>query len=362
MKLSVIIPFCGEFPQVIFTVQSLAQNLIENGVDFEIIAVDNWCEQARQQAYNSAKTQKEMLVNDVKQGRDIPIEDFYKMQQGIHTTFQNKSGESLKACARGNPWLKYVAYDSRLSHWQAKRTGIAQADGDVYLFLDAHVITGGIGSLFYNSQGVAGMFNKYERGHTDNDYWHKLGTFHLPLTYKVLEWHKLIYKFVIQNDYFYTYSFSGMPNIDYNEPVIPFEVPCMSTCGMMIHKDIYNSIGGWPEGLGIYGGGENFMNYTLAVTGYKKYIYPKGVCYHHGDKRDYHYEYDDFVMNRLIAHYMFGGEKLCKKLAGVLKGRPETLMKFAEKAIEQHKDHRARIKSIQKQSIEEWTLNWDPIR
>lgn len=347
--LSIIIPFVGEHPQALFTIQSLAQQ-IKNSVDFEIIAVDNWCKQAREQAENSAKKQL-MALHNISAKRELVVEDLYEMHKSIQPTYENRSGEAIKACAKGNDWLKYIKYEDRLSHWQSKRVGVEASKGDILFFLDAHVVT----------HGIADMYTAYKRKYCKEEgkLYREIGTFHLPLTYKILEWHKLIYKFVIEQDCFYTYSFTGLPLIkDFD----PFEVPCMSTCGMMISREIYDSLGGWPKGLGIYGGGENFMNYALAVTGCKKYIFPGGTCYHHGDRRDYHYVYDDFVANRLISHYLFGGENLCRKLAGAIKGRLEILNSFASKAIEDHKDQREKIKTIQKYSIEEWSDNWDPIR
>lgn len=374
--LSIIIPFVGEYPQAIFTIQSVAQHLLGNNIDFEIVAVDNWCDQAREQAAYAAAKQLRRIESKYDQAvkyklenahseeaqkeveKMLPTEeDMYEVSRAVPSTFDNRSGAAIKACSRGNSWLKYVQYEDKLSHWNAKRVGVDASVGDTLLFLDAHVVVGGLptgDSGFNRNNGIIGMYRTYSAGWNpmENMPWRKCGTFHLPLTYKILEWHKLIYKFVLDNEYFYSYSFTGMPQHHRG----PFEVPCMSTCGMMISKEIYDQMGGWPKGLGIYGGGENFMNYTLSVLGYKKFIYPDGVCFHHGDKRDYHYVYDDFVTNRLIAHYLFGGEELCMNLCTVLKGRPEVLESFAKKAILDHYDQRQHIKKTQKMLIQEWAM------
>ena len=91
------------------------------------------------------------------------------------------------------------------------------------------------------------------------------------------------------------------------------EVMAVSTCGMMISKEIFNQLGGWPKELGIYGGGENFMNYVMATQGFKKYIYPaKKALYHHGEKRGYSWNYDDHLRNRAIATYFITDDKGCK--------------------------------------------------
>jgi len=350
MDLSIIIPFVGEYPQVLWTIQSIAQGLVETEIDFEIIAVDNYCDQAVRQC--NVATQK--AIDKLKriyfeEGREVEASDMFEIHNMIPPLYKNRSGEAIKACARGNPWLHYVEYPDHLSHWQAKRVGVQESSGEVLLFVDAHTIP--------SVDAIEEMFLTYtqERYYINgcsNYYWQS-STMHLPLTYKILEWHRLIYKLSIENEFFYNYKFTGFRLAEK-----PYEVPCMSTCGMMISRPIYDKIGGWPATLGIYGGGENFMNYTLAVCGMRKFIYPKGTLFHHGDKRDYHYIGDDLICNRMLAHYLFGGEDLLKKFTSICKGRPSTLEMFANTIKEEGFDQRQQIKSIQKITIEEWAAKW----
>ena len=42
MELSVIVPYVNEWPQVIFTLQAIAEDLLGR-VDFEVAAIDNFC-------------------------------------------------------------------------------------------------------------------------------------------------------------------------------------------------------------------------------------------------------------------------------------------------------------------------------
>lgn len=345
--LSIIIPFVGEYPQVLFTIQATAQSLLQSdNIDFEIIAVDNWCDESKEQANKSAIS----AISKTKQCWDENIltpQAIFDIHKSIYPTYDNPSGASIKACARGNDWLKYVKYEDRLSHWQAKRVGVENSEGDILLFMDAHCIPNGIEEMFYEYTKLP------KRTGLDYDYKFK-GTLHMPLTYKILEWRKLIYKMKIEQDYFFHYSFTG-----FREDRDSYEVPCMSTCGMMISREIYDAVGGWPTGLGIYGGGENFMNYTLSVCGYKKFIYPNATLFHHGEKRDYHWIYDDHVKNRMIAHYLFGGISLLKNFVSISKGRPVVLDRLAAEAIDEHREQREKIKSIQRYSIYEWVKNWN---
>lgn len=305
-KLSIIMPFCNEFPQVMFTVQAVAQSLLGR-VDFELMAINNYCKEVAEQ------------------NRE-----------------EDKGGETIRACQRGNPWLKYLEYKDKLSHWQSKNLGVQKSTGDILWFVDAHCAL--------TRDAVFDMFNTY----TENlSYFN--GSIHLPLTYKILEWHRLIYKLagdIEKGDLHY--SFTG-----YRDNPVPYEVPCMSTCGMMISREIYDKLGGWPTELGIYGGGENFINYTLAVLGMKKWIMTgKGTLFHHGDERGYHWNFDNHLKNRFIANYMFGGDKWLTLMRDNSKGKKEVLQNIYESVKATCKEHREIIKSRQVMTIEEWLSKW----
>lgn len=305
MNLSIIIPFVGEYPQVLFTIQTVAQQFV-GLIDFEIIAVDNY------------------------------IDGHARI-----STSENKSGPAISCTQKGNKWLKYIQYQSDLSHWQAKWYGVTKSSGKYLMFLDSHVVPSR--NVLYS------MFEYYTN--TDCQY---QGTLHLPLTYKILEYHRMVYKLLVQNECFYDYRFTPLPT-DKKEN---FEVPCMSTCGMIISREIYDKIGGWPKTMTTYGGGENFLNFTLAVCGFKKWIYPYGTIFHHGAPRDYHYEYDGLVYNRLLSHYLFGGKSLFERLKKVTKGNPNAIEQLGKKAIKNGHIQRQHIKESQKMLIEEWRSKW----
>ena len=43
-ELAIVIPFVNEYPQIAFTVQNLMCELDGSGIDYKIIAVDNYCQ------------------------------------------------------------------------------------------------------------------------------------------------------------------------------------------------------------------------------------------------------------------------------------------------------------------------------
>lgn len=306
--LSIIVAYVNEWPQVAFTLRSIAEDLLGRA-DFEIIAVDNYGEEVANQGFEA-----------------------------------DRGSEMVRSMAEQHDWLKYISYSDKLSHWNAKRVGIEAAQGDVYAFIDAHCIVG--------RDALYGAYRYYR------NCWEALdGTLHLPLTYHILEGRRLKYclqyspeKYEVHYQ-FATYADRGL-----------VEVPCMSTCGMLIHKDLYELTGGWPELLGTYGGGEHFINFVLSILGKHKYIYPAAsALYHHGEKRGYKSTMFDYVKNRAIATFLFGGHKW---LDGYLRksgigGRGYTaLLSQIINCCQKQREH---IEQHQQMSIEEWVDVWSNV-
>lgn len=342
--LSIIIPFAGEYPQVLFTVQSIAESL-HGKIDFEIIVVDNHCTELKNQWRTARKRVAESLIRTAINSNEFFTEKDILEQVPALKCMQdsNKSGEALKASVGGNPWLRYLKFAKYLSHWECKRQACIAAQSDTFLFIDAHCVP---------SNHIAEMFDCYDQQYRN------VASLHMPLTYKILEWRRLVYKLVIENN-FYGYSFTSFPGAkDCNDD--PVEVPCMSTCGMMLSREIYDRVGGWPKGMGAYGGGENFMNFALSVIGAPKYIYPGITLHHHGEKRDYHSTYDGTLFNRLLAHFLFGGVEKLDALISSSKGNPETLKKMKYNILDNpsYTEQRATIKKNTLTTIDAWAGDW----
>jgi len=311
MDLSIIVPFCNEYPQVIFTLQAIAQDLLGR-VNFEVVAIDNYAPEVA-----------EMEKKD-------PI------QPSIYQ--RDKGGDVVKGSQRAaGGWLKHVEYSDKLSHWNAKRYGITKATGDVLMFIDSHCMP--------SRDSIFNMFKLYVR-----EYDRLNGSLHLPLTYKILDTARLIYKVVWHPETSELhYSFTR-----YREATEPYEVPCMSTCGMMVSREIYDDLGGWPSELGIYGGGENFFNFTQSVMGYRKWIMVGPPLHHHGENRKYHWNFDDLIRNKFIASYIYGGQAFVNAYREHSKGDPSVLQKILRDVISKCEPHRQLIKSKQKMTIHEW--------
>jgi glycosyltransferase involved in cell wall biosynthesis len=304
MDLSIIVPFVNEFPMIAFTLQSINQSLMGKGIEYEVIAIDNYCAEVKQQ------------------NRE-----------------RDKSTDVVKSGAKHNDWLTYLAYDKKLSHWQAKNHGVRNSKGKVIWFCDGHCIA------------PYDLFKAYDY-HVHHNFENST---HLPLTYKIMDSKRLVYKSVWTphtSELHYTLSS--------HKPIgSPYEVPAMSTCGMMISRELYDRFGGWPSEFGIYGGGENFINYAFAVMGVKKMIYPsKSALHHHGEKRGYHWNYDDYLRNRFIAAYVYGGSDFADRVEKGSKGKPPVKREIMQNVKRTCYNHRQLIKSQQVMSIEEWIKSW----
>lgn len=328
-QLSVIVPYVNEWPQIAFTLRSIAEEL--DGVDFEVIAVDN--------LVPLVELQQKCLA-DRSHRRWVHAKKNYGLY-GEHPDKAVLQGNHIESMANRNPWLKYVRYEEKLSHWNAKRVGVENSIGEIIVFIDAHCVPAR-DSLKYM------FFYYYSEQERLN------GSIHLPLTYHILESSKLIYKPVInleKGELHYTFS-------QYRHADDPYEVAVMSTCGMMMSRKIYDEVGGWPRYLGIYGGGENFMNYALAVLGKRKWIMPGGPLHHHGEKRRYSSQGYDSCRNRLLANYLVCGKEMAWSMAKISKYRPLEKMLAEIFADEGNQRHRDLIKEATIVDIRKWVEKW----
>jgi len=347
LSISVIMPYVNEWPQIAFTIRALREEL-EGICPFEIVVVDNYCAEI--------ENQSEGIVPD--RGHDSYIKNkkrlpFYNINDSVKESATFNIGH-LKAQSKVLPWLKHCRFEDKLSHWNAKNIGVLNSTGDLLLFLDAHVVPSH-GSIKWQYQTFVENLNQDES--------FKYNTIHLPLSYHILEQKRLIYKLVWDSVHGVAhYSFTSFKEKSVKPRSIEsrlFEVPCMSTCGMMMHRDLFTFLDGWPPGLGIYGGGENFMNFTMAIMGFKKFVSRFGTLHHHGDKRGYSFYWDDYHRNRMIATSIFGGAEMLVRYQESLAGpHNQHTYELMQKAWKVTKTQRELLLPYPKITIDEWAEKW----
>lgn len=330
-ELSIVIPFINEWPMISTTIRSIAEELIDK-VDFEIIAIDNYTREALNTGYPPDRGHAHYTHPNHK-GK--LWSEYESIPEGA-----NRHEGHIKSMSSKHDWLTCLRYDEKLSHWQAKNLGVENSNGNFLLFVDAHCQVA--------RDSIIKQFEMYKQMPYDEC------TLHLPLTYHILESKQLIYRLVNELDKgIIEYRFSG-----YRDEPEPYEVPCMSTCGMMMSRILFNKLGGWPNQLGIYSGGEHFINFVMAILGKRKFIMPGRSLYHHGDKRGYSYRYDDMIKNRLVSTYMFGGSKLAELHAKNMKGDQELIMSMLADIKEKCNFQRYNIQMEQVMTIQDWADMW----
>jgi len=256
------------------------------------------------------------------------------------------------------PRIKALKYDDKLSHWCAKNYGILNSTGNVLFFIDSHCILA--------KNALVNMFKYYTEHYEELN-----GTLHLPLTYmgelngRELEY-KLITNITDKNGIDSTNSKNSAHNMHYSftrykhqKNTLHHRVSCMSTCGMMISRELMvDKLGMWPSELGIYGGGENFVNFTLAVMNYYINVFTRpNVLHHFAEKRQYSWNYDNWIRNRIIASYMSGGAEWSKIFAMNARGRPKVLESMWNNVVEKCHEQREKIKPFIKMSPIVWVEN-----
>lgn len=339
MKVSVIIPFVNEWPQVAFTIRAVREEL-KNYFDYEIIAIDNYCKEVEDQKTVPDRGHDAFIINKQRK-------PFYSITDKEKQKASFTKGH-IAAQAKNHSWLECVRYDKKLSHWNAKNEGVKHSNGDILIFLDSHVIPSR--DSLYTALKVFDDHLNLKNGWMD--------TFHIPLSYQILESKRLIYKLIhepkIGNVHYSFTTFMSKYGID------KVEVPCMSTCGMLMTRKMFDFLGGWPIAMGIYGGGENFINFTMAILGAKKYISNFGTLHHHGDRRGYSFNWTDYHLNRMIATAIFGGDEYLDKYQIALAGPSNNQTKgMAAKAWGVSKEHRNRLTHHKKINIKDWCKQWE---
>jgi glycosyltransferase involved in cell wall biosynthesis len=311
---SVIIPFCNEMPQVVFTIQSVIEEL-DGFCKYEILAIDNMSDDT---------------VTCTAGDRTYPLRSrsFFSNHKGtISTWFFRKK------------IIKYLKYDGKQGHWNAKNYGIENSSGKYIMFLDAHCIM--------KRDSIRKMIQFLRE--TEEP----VGGVHPYICY-MLDSHRLEYKVQAK---FFGYQFcSAQPG-----KTEPYKVCVMSTCGMMSPRSVFDELGAWNSELGIYGGGESYINWKQSTCGYPHYIHPEAVCWHYADKRGYSWNHTDYVRNSFIAAYCVGGEKWLNQQVSLRKKKDkhEVIDRLRDDVIAKCKPEREFIKSRQTVTFDDYIDYWE---
>jgi hypothetical protein len=343
--LSLIIVACNEWPHLYWTIQSIRDN-IRDALDYEIIVVDNLSMQMTDE--------RGQLTNAVEKVRGIDRVKLlhYPLSHPIgNMEFWETLDEFKRWATNYHHWTD--GDDLRLSHWQAKNFALQHAQGRVVQFCDAHNL---FGNTLDGEPTIPAMYRYYME--------HCLGVGALSLPQRYMNGGKPQAYAMRYNHSrgLLHYRFCDAPKLD-----APHPIPCMTSCHMMLDKTIIvDRLGGWPIELGIWGGGENFLNFALAVTGHDHTLFARGVVHHFAaDHRGYSWNWLDFHRNRMVALYIVAGEEwlrnyvedtiISEKVAPC--NQPE-VRETMNNVLQTCKAHHDLIRERSVMSIEQWVRRW----
>ena len=339
-ELSVIIPFCNEDSNPVFTAQSINEEL-EGFCKYEILLIDN-----QSDWYMDCTVKNERMPMMKGKERKFPI----RCRAFFQGPPESKNdGSTIKTMFFRKGIMKYLQYDDKQSHWCAKNHGIKNSKGKYLFFVDAHCIM--------KRDSLRHMI-KFLRNPPEE----KIGGVHAYINY-MLDSRSLEYR--PQKNKFFGYQFCTHQSEVYQDngerklcfPTKPYKVCIMSTCGMMCPRTTIEDLGGWHPEFGIYCGGEGYINLKQSTCGYHHWIHPKAICWHWAEKRGYQYWHSDYVRNEMIAAYVNGGEEALQFCING-RGASQAILNLADDVKEKCKEEYEYIKSRQVETLENYFNRW----
>ena len=186
---------------------------------------------------------------------------------------------------------KVLEYNDKPSCWQARNLGASEAEGKYILFLDSHVIP---------SPGSFRRLIEYHEG------WK--GVAHCALNYWLEPEAKALHGYRWQPEKFWgTWTRVKPKPPDY-------KVVMSGTSSSLVDRDVFNEIGGFNEHLGIYGGGEPYIDLKVQMFGYDVRMPPDCRLWHLTETRGYNWNNADLHRNFMISAFALGGEEFLEPL------------------------------------------------
>lgn len=233
--------------------------------------------------------------------------------------------------------LQIVVYDEKPSCWQARNAGAAQASGEYLLCLDSHVMAkpgAFVGALAYHRSFM--------------------GILHFGVNYWLEHPARTLYQYKWRPDKFWG-------DWSRRKPEPPDHRVLMSSFGAaMVDRAAFEDTGRFHPALGIYGGGEPYIDLKLQMFGYEARCNPAFQVHHLTEKRGYSWNSADLHRNFMIAAWAIGGgfalEPLYDNYVRGCKGVPRYLARLEElraEAIELADDDRLWIEQHAKKTFAE---------
>ncbi len=318
---SVIIPARNEFPQIVFTIQSIINDLetFLEPSEFEIIVCAN-------------------CINDWYIRENLNGD--YDARRATGGTVDYLFGRSMY-------WNKVlrVIYDPIAGNHSTRNKGARIARGKYLFFSDAHMSyrrgffkrmmetidkTNGV------VHGTIGWMGAYPPGSSMGySYTIKLGE-EIKGTWN---------NYKLDDDYFY--------------------IPLQGHCCLGVKRDQFLKFGGYPEYHRCYGGGEFYFDIKWWLFGSTVCVDPQAIGYHLSAPRGYFYNHFDYIHNVLAIGLAFGADEWAERTyINACRKKPLEIMKqMWEDVHKEVEKDRKFIKKMSKTTFNELLVNkpWDKL-
>lgn len=252
MDISFVISERGEPHNLVWTMQCLEQEFYGSGLKYEYVVVVNGPEDEK------------------------PLETVHAYQ------WLQKKWPGIATPA---PYSTFL-YRSPGGIYQARNLGASVAKGKYLWFLDAHVMP------------VPGHFRKAFEFKQSFE-----GILHMGLQYFLDKPGRVVFGYRWKRDMFWG-SWTRTP------PKPPeYRILMNGGANILMEKSLWDLIGGYNKGLGIYGGGEPYTDIKAQMFGYPVKSHPDFHYYHLAIRRGYYWNSTDMWRNFMITSYSLGGPK-----------------------------------------------------
>ena len=324
---SVCIPAGGFWPELYFTMNSIASVLVHSRLTHEFIICAN-------------NTSDEM-IEDARKSLLDPSTDFSKYHK-----------------------VKFIKSDIPANGPAANRAA-AVASGTFLCLTDSHVIV---------HPNIFTECIRVMEDHAD------AGLVHSPITWTGIPYlagvgpggfpfanNKRCYQYLYRTfdatgDWYLSRHFHGT----YNHHLVSEKPYPIAGCGhgfYMMRRSVWEKIGGYHPGQMGYGGREAFVTFKSWLLGFRNYTVPTTNHIHYNGRRLYHWNMDWWYRNNMTQAYSIGGDKWLdiiyanfKKKAGV---KAPVIERLRNEAVDLSVNERAFVLERQQMPFDDLFKVWD---
>ena len=310
-KVSVIISARNEFPQIVFTIQSIINDLetFLSPKDFEIILVDNG---------STDNTQDPNIKG---------------------------TSDFLRCRGMFNDRVLRILFDPVAGNVSARNKGVEIAQGEYIFFSDAH--------MSYKFGSFKAMIKAIDESG--------------GIVHPAIDW---LGAYPSEPGYQYTMKLGEKiwgTWTKYKVADTWFAIPMCGHCCLGMKREQFEKFRGYNPYFRCYGGGEMYLDLKWWLMGGKSVCEPSAVGYHLSAGRGYSYHNDDLMHNMMLCAYTLGGLEWAERTFITYLNKPgvrkEKVKELYRQALEEGKEDYEWIRQNAIMSLDDILDNpcWDKV-